>query len=571
MTTSEAKEDETPTVVEEKVVTSAGEVICKRYQKGRFLGKGGFARCYEFTSLDNHKVYAGKVVVKESLKRSRAKQKMMSEIKIHRSVQHPGIVNFEHFFEDSQNVYILLEMCSNQSLSEIVRRRKRLTEFEVQCYLVQLLAPLKYLREEKVIHRDLKLGNLFLTEKMELKIGDFGLAARVEHDGERKRTICGTPNYIAPEVLDSREGHSYEVDIWAVGIIIYALLVGRPPFETPDVKATYRRIRTNYYSFPDSVPLSPQAKGLITRLLVTDPSKRPSIEEIFANDFLNQGNSIPKLMPVATLACPPSKAYFEQFQVRSLGLISPIDRLMETAPISIRTLSCSDGKFANTDRISPLTSIRHSIVPMDRQEITLAEADIWVTKWVDYSSKYGLGYQMNNGTIGVFFNDATKILLGRDESSFLYAARTQGEAQDKVVPYTLADFPKELGKKVTLLQHFRSYLDCENVHETRVEGRFAVPIEPIFVKKWTKTKHAILFRLTNKSIQVIFQDSTELLLSSDTQILTYRNKQGIRSAHMLTQALESSNQEMAKRLKYMKDILAHMLGKPDPGAAPGET
>lgn len=570
MTTSESKEDESPIIVEEKVVTSAGEVLCKRYQKGRFLGKGGFARCYEFTSLDSHKVYAGKVVVKESLKRSRAKQKMMSEIKIHRSVQHPGIVNFEHFFEDSQNVYILLEMCSNQSLSELVRRRKRLTEFETQCYLVQLLAPLKYLREEKIIHRDLKLGNLFLTEKMELKIGDFGLAARVEHDGERKRTICGTPNYIAPEVLDSREGHSYEVDIWALGVILYALLVGRPPFETPDVKTTYRRIRTNYYSFPDSVPLSPQAKGLITRLLVTDPSKRPSIEEILANDFLNQGNSIPKLMPVATLACPPSKAYSDQFQVRSLGSTPITDRLLETAPISIRTLSCPDGKFANTDRISQLTGIRHSIEPRERQEIPCPEAEVWVTKWVDYSSKYGMGYQMNNGTIGVFFNDATKVLLGRDECSFLYAARTQGESQDRVSAYTLTDFPKDLVKKVTLLQHFRSYLDCENLHETRLEGSSAVPLESVFVKKWTKTKHAILFRLTNKAIQVIFQDSTELLLSSNTQILTYRNKQGIRSVHMLTQALESSNQEMAKRLKYMKDILAHMLGKQETGTTPRE-
>jgi polo-like kinase 1 len=190
---------------------------------------------------------------------------------------------------------------------------------------------------------------------------------------------------------------------------------------------------------------------------------------------------------------------------------------------------------------------------------------------VDYSSKYGMGYQMNNGTIGVFFNDATKILLGRDECSFLYAARAQGEAQDKVTLYSLTDFPKDLLKKVTLLQHFRSYLDYSNTHETRIESSTPTSIESIFVKKWTKTKHAILFRLTNKSIQIIFQDSTELLLSSDTQILTYRDKQGIRSAHLLAQALESSNQEMAKRLKYMKDILAHMLGKQEPGGLPRET
>ena len=97
----------------------------------------------------------------------------------------------------------------------------------------------------RVIHRDLKLGNLFLNDKMEVKIGDFGLATKLEFDGERKRTICGTPNYIAPEVLEAKQGHSYEVDIWSLGVIVYTLIIGKPPFETNDVKTTYKRIRMN--------------------------------------------------------------------------------------------------------------------------------------------------------------------------------------------------------------------------------------------------------------------------------------------------------------------------------------
>jgi polo-like kinase 1 len=88
----------------------------------------------------------------------------------------------------------------------------------------------------------LKLGNLFIGEKMELKIGDFGLATKITFEGEKRRTFCGTPNYIAPETLDNKKGHSYEVDIWAIGIILYTLFIGRPPFETYDVKSTYKRI-----------------------------------------------------------------------------------------------------------------------------------------------------------------------------------------------------------------------------------------------------------------------------------------------------------------------------------------
>lgn len=181
-----------------------GDIYVKKYNRGRFLGKGGFAKCYEFTNTDTKRVSAAKVIPKSALTKSRAKQKLMSEIKIHRSLHHTNIVGFEHFFEDNENVYILLELCSNQTLNELIRRRKRLHELEVQCYVVQIISALKYLHSHRIIHRDLKLGNLFLSGKMELKIGDFGLATKLEFDGERKRTICGTPNYIAPEILEAK-------------------------------------------------------------------------------------------------------------------------------------------------------------------------------------------------------------------------------------------------------------------------------------------------------------------------------------------------------------------------------
>lgn len=144
---------------------------------------------------------------------------------------------------------------------------------------------------------------------MEIKLGDFGLATKLEFDGERKRTICGTPNYIAPEILEGKNGHSYEVDIWSFGVIAYTLLIGKPPFETNDVKTTYKRIKMNAYSFPEHVIISAAAKNLITKILNTDPAKRPSIDDILNHEFFNNGGSVPKLLPVSTLACPPSASY----------------------------------------------------------------------------------------------------------------------------------------------------------------------------------------------------------------------------------------------------------------------
>jgi serine/threonine protein kinase len=103
---------------------------------------------------------------------------------------------------------------------EFLRKRKTLTEHEVRYYLTQILDAIQFMHQAKVIHRDLKLSNLFIDVDMNLKIGDFGLAAVILHEGDRKKTICGTPNYIAPEILDNSRGHSFEVDLWSLGVIM---------------------------------------------------------------------------------------------------------------------------------------------------------------------------------------------------------------------------------------------------------------------------------------------------------------------------------------------------------------
>jgi len=640
---------ESLTIVEEKVVKVTGDIQIKKYTKGRLLGKGGFARCYEFVSLESKKVYAAKVVTKSSLVKSRAKQKLISEIKIHKALHHTNVVGFEHYFEDTENVYILLEMCHNQSLNELLKRRKTLTELEVQCLVIQLIKCLKYLHSHRIIHRDLKLGNLFLTDKMELKTGDFGLATKLEFEGERKRTVCGTPNYIAPEILDGKCGHSYEVDIWSLGVIIYTLIIGKPPFETQDVKSTYRRIKSNAYSFPERAVISDAAKNLIKEILQTDPLKRPTLDVILASDFFQLGNSIPKFLPVSVLACPPSLSYIKQYMpdAGSNGIVQK--------PISTNRASITEGLELNRDVSNKLLTDRNKVTGMQqiyssnsRPETTpdanrpnttnynsnkgsvqtresgktltssnalssdlkkiktsvgsfsnnvgnnisnqtnslLSPAEIFVKKWVDYSSKYGLGYLLSNNLTGVFFNDSSKIILNPQKLTFNYIERRQSDKQEIIATHSLSDFPKDLQKKVTLLHHFRSYLEGENTNnmnnintnpddkqiminfkniqinetETKIDEDISKkPVNSVFVKKWMRTKHAIMFRLSNKIVQVCFSDHTEIILSSEQRVVTYVNKKGERLMFPLNNALESNNHEMTKRLKYTKDILTHML------------
>lgn len=622
------------TIVEEKIIKVTGDIQIRKFSKGRLLGKGGFAKCYEFVCLETKKIYASKVVIKASLTRGRAKQKLISEIKIHKALHHPGVVAFEHYFEDSENVYILLEMCQNQSLNELLKRRKKLTELEVQCYVIQLIKALKYLHSHRVIHRDLKLGNLFLTDKMELKTGDFGLATKLEFEGERKRTVCGTPNYIAPEILEGKTGHSYEVDVWSLGVIIYTLIVGKPPFETQDVKQTYKRIKMNSYTFPENCVISDSARSLITEILVTDPAKRPTLDQILAHDFFNQGTNIPKLLPTSTLACTPSLSYIRQFMpdVGTNGIVTkPINNngeekkklqstidpnkfntergknptvitgqdfnpqnLVSSRPAtynSVKTKTDSinlkdSQKNFNSVNINSLANSNNTGTLGSKTDNTssLPYPETWVKKWVDYSSKYGLGYLLSTGSTGVFFNDSSKIILEPKGKNFNYIERRATDKQEIVSNHTLTDYPKDtLHKKVTLLQHFKSYLEGDtannNSNNDKKEINFTAKnytatedetkadesknksgtTNLVYVKKWMRTRHAIMFRLSNKIVQVCFQDQSEIILSSESRVVTYVNKKGDRSTYPLSSALESNNYEMSKRLKYTKDILTHML------------
>jgi polo-like kinase 1 len=613
-------------IIEERISKVNGDFTVKKYAKGKLLGKGGFAKCYEVTNLENKKVLAAKIIVKSSLTKSRAKQKLISEIKIHKSLHHTNIVSFEHVFEDQENVYILLELCTNQTMNELLKRRKRLTELEVQCYTVQIIQAMKHLHANRVIHRDLKLGNFFLSEKMEVKIGDFGLATKLEFDGEKKKTICGTPNYIAPEILEGKSGHSYEVDVWSLGVIIYTLLVGKPPFETPDVKTTYKKIRMNSYSFPDHVPLSDAAKGLITRILNLDPSKRPTLDEVLQHPFLNHGGTIPKLLPVSTIACPPSASYIKQFlpQDTTVKVNLQPQRLIDTAPMGNpqnNKLGLNQrSNLVSTDKVSlskpqtpganlpdtqqfgqgtsnfNMTNSTANLRPNTVQQMDLKTTqsvktmsgnfgttggmistltnfnkgrspggnEIWVKKWVDYSTKYGVGYLLSNGSTGVYFNDSSKIILDPKGITFDYIERKQSEKQDTVTTHTLTDYPKELQKKVTLVQHFKGYLESE-AKNIPIDTESPQKGSNVYVKKWMKTRHAIMFRLSNKIVQVNFTDKTEIILSSENKLVTYVDKKGERTNYPLATALESSNTEMAKRLKYTKEILTQMLNNPQPG------
>ena len=154
------------------------------------------------------------------------------------------------------------------------------------------------MHKNKILHRNLKLSNILLTEKMEIKITGFNHSVKLKSKEERRKAIYGTPNYVAPEVLVIKNGYSYKIDIWSLGIIIYKFIIGKLPFFSPDVNTIYEKIKNNEYTFPENSNISIEAKNLINNILITDPNKRVSLDKIINHNFFKL-DSIPNSLPIS--------------------------------------------------------------------------------------------------------------------------------------------------------------------------------------------------------------------------------------------------------------------------------
>ena len=250
------------------------------------LGSGAYGEVFRVTHTATDQVYALKAISKELIKKYNVSSQVRTEARIMYSLQHPNIVSLKTHFEDARNVYLVLELCSEGQLCDKVKIRGRLDEASSAAYIADLVTALEYIhnREPRIIHRDIKPENLLISENGVLKLADFGCSNFKEMHGDARETFCGTFEYLAPEMINC-VGHTEKVDIWAVGVLIYELLVGRSPFVPIDAKdrAEFRRrIRSNIIKrrimYPAGFP--PLAKDLTSKLLKSSPGDRLGIQEI---------------------------------------------------------------------------------------------------------------------------------------------------------------------------------------------------------------------------------------------------------------------------------------------------
>lgn len=527
-------------------------------------------------------------------------------------------------------------------MMDLVRKKKYLSELETKYLMKQLLLGIEYMHRNRVIHRDLKLGNIFLDcderGALIVKIGDFGLAAQLDYDGQRKKTICGTPNYIAPEVLMGGSiGHSYEVDVWSFGVILYTCLIGKPPFETMNVKTTYRKIKTNSYSFPLDKQISSEARDLISSILITEATSRPTVQEILQHPFFLRDAKLIDTCPrslvewsekcvgqkfsdvfyrrpatvetefkraSADIGRPITNEYFDRDKENRFTNfnVSPqkarrIDEPVKTQykleveqarvpfsdlnalkkpSLAFNDVKLSEPKLLEDSKPNGTPgnemNIMHENITKsfaglrEQKEFTedeLKGPSVWISEYSDFSAKYGLAYRFNNGIVGAFYNDCTKMLWHPLTDEVIYISRSSSKNIERFV-YTIDDYPESIKKKIVLIKYFKASFDKKTKfsNDMITTEKLQDQSSDIYVKMWVKTSHAYVFRLSNRIVQVAFNDQSEIILSSEAKLITYTSRHGDKNTYTLSHVMSNySDPGLAKRLKYAKDVLFSLISK----------
>uniref|UniRef100_A0A8C8SL73 non-specific serine/threonine protein kinase n=1 Tax=Pelusios castaneus TaxID=367368 RepID=A0A8C8SL73_9SAUR len=258
------------------------------YEIGRTIGDGNFAIVKECRRCHTNQNYAMKIVDKSKLK---GKEDMMeNEILIIKSLSHPNIVSLIEVYDTEAEIYLILEYVPGGDLFDAIIESVKFTEHDAALMITDLCEALVYIHGKNIVHRDLKPENLLVQHNADksttLKLADFGLAKKVT---KPVFTVCGTPTYVAPEIL-AEKGYGLEVDMWATGVILYILLCGFPPFRSQerDQEELFQIIQLGHYEFlsPYWDSISGAAKDLISRLLVIDPQKRYTAQQVLQHPWI---------------------------------------------------------------------------------------------------------------------------------------------------------------------------------------------------------------------------------------------------------------------------------------------
>ena len=517
------------------------EEIKGKYYKGKKIGEGHYGECFEFISIkDSKEIYAGKIIDKNKLKGEKSLENIINEIKIQNSLDYPKIVKVEDKLEDDKNVFIVMELCQNKTLRNLIQKRKHLTELEVQCYMFQIIQGLKYMHYRRIIHRDLKPENIFLDDKSDLKIGDFGYAVKLSSKDEKRKSILGTIFYCAPEVIDRKnyDGYSFKADIWSLGVIMYNLLTGILPFfDTND--NIYSKIINGSFSFPDDIEIGKAAKDLIKQILEVNPKKRPDLNQILSHEFFHM-NKFPKSLSLK-----------DDFDKNDFGKEKDLDK-SEIKGIELYKLPTQD-----------IEEVKYEDI--DKYIYKNAKGPkYWVTFFHNSSKKFSY-YEIKKEFFGIYFNDedCTNILYNKKNDKY-YNIIVEESGEDKIMKFDKEKCPKNLEKRLNI---FFKYMDLvsKKIKNDKIiypkngenddKKEISENSDIFYIRRYIEEKSTSILYLSNGSIQLNFMNSQKIILPPNGKdvimfIDKYKTIWNIQNINIMN----NSNKDFVKGIKIFREF-----------------
>jgi calcium/calmodulin-dependent protein kinase I len=273
--------------------SSSGKTFNELYKLGKQLGEGAFSVVKEGSHRQSSDSYAIKIVTKSKLSKE-DEIALKDEIQVLTELKHKHIIRLYDVFDESQFYYLVTEKMMGGELFDRIVQKSYYNEKEARDVCKILFDAMKYCHKHQVAHRDLKPENLLLTSESDdsdIKIADFGFAKKVKSPNSLT-TQCGTPGYVAPEILEGKP-YDTQADMWSLGVIVYILLGGYPPFIEQNQRELFRKIRKGQYEFHEEYwgQVSDEAKNLISKLLTVDPSKRYNATETLSNSWIGADDS----------------------------------------------------------------------------------------------------------------------------------------------------------------------------------------------------------------------------------------------------------------------------------------
>ncbi|XP_075512028.1 CBL-interacting serine/threonine-protein kinase 3-like isoform X2 [Primulina tabacum] len=259
-----------------------------KYEIGKTIGQGSFAKVKLAKNCETGQSVALKIINKDLVLKHKMTEQIKREIATMKLIKHPNVIRLYEVMASKTKIFIIMEFVTGGELFDKIATHGKMQEDEARRYFQQLIDAVDYCHSRGVFHRDLKPENLLLDTAGNLKVSDFGLSAlsqQIRDDG-LLHTTCGTPNYVAPEVLNDRGYDGATADLWSCGVILFVLLAGYLPFNDSNLSKLYSKISSANFTCPPR--FSSGAIKLITRILEPNPEKRITISEILEDKWFKK-------------------------------------------------------------------------------------------------------------------------------------------------------------------------------------------------------------------------------------------------------------------------------------------